>query len=717
MGKAKTTTKPAPAARTAPRQPSEPPRYFNRELSWLKFNERVLGEALDERTPLLERVRFLSIFGSNLDEFFMIRVSGLKRQLEGGAREAPPDGMTPAEQIAAIREQLLPPLRASHECWRARLLPQLRTAGIRVLRYEELKRKQRKLLRQYFEHEIFPVLTPLAFDPGHPFPHISNLSLNLAVAVRTRSEGERFARLKVPPSFPRLLRIPDEERAEKIERLGLEDIAAPNFVWLEEVIAANLDRLFEGVEVVCAYPFRVTRDADIEIEEDEAGDLLIAMSEIVGQRQFGTAVRLEIDAEMPERIQEILIQNLRLAPYQVYRMPSPIGIADVAQLASLDRAELKYPPYTPIVPPILAGDESTFSVLRRRNVVLFHPFDSFNPVVSFIRDAADDPDVLAIKQTLYRVGPNSPVVEALLRARENDKQVSVLVELKARFDEANNIGWARALERAGVHVVYGVMGLKTHAKMSLVVRRERDGIRRYVHLATGNYNPITARVYTDLGYFTADPEIAEDVSDLFNALTGVSQRDSYRKLLVAPTQMRRMLLARIAREVDQQKATGDGYLAFKLNALTDRECIRALYEASCAGVRVDLQIRGICCLKPGVPGMSEHITVTSIVGRFLEHARLFYFRNGGRDELLAGSADLMPRNLDHRFEVLFPIEDPKLLAAVRDEILMLELRDNQKSHRLKPDGAYERVAPKAGQPPVDSQAHFLAHGGRWRHQA
>ncbi len=710
---------PAPGVASQPTGPEsvspdlgQPSLYINRELSWLEFNRRVLGEALDPSLPLLERVKFLAIFGGNLDEFFMVRVSGLRRQMQMGVVEAPPDGMTPVAQLAAIREALLPLLDKSVACWREDLKPRLTEAGINVLSYGELKKKQRELLRRHFKGEIFPVLTPLAFDPGHPFPHISSLSLNLAVVVNDPLQGERFARLKVPDTLPRLLRIPDEEKAESYEKSGLEEVRGFNFVWLEEVVAANLDLLFPGLEVAGAYPFRLTRDADPEIEEDEGADLLTAMAEVVEQRHFGSAVRLEIDSEMPARIRGLLIKNLSLEPFQVFSKDSPIGLAGLAEIAGLDRPDLKDPPFLPVVPPPLAG--TLVPVLRQRDAVLYHPYDSFAPTVNFVEQAARDPQVVAIKMTLYRVGPNSPLVEALTEARQNDKQVSALVELKARFDEENNIGWARALERAGVHVVYGVLGLKTHAKICLVVRREERGIRRYVHLATGNYNPATARVYSDLGLFTCDPEIAEDVSDLFNALTGYSRKESYRKLLVAPGGLRQAILDRIERETASHAEKGEGYLAFKMNALVDPACIRALYRASQAGVRVDLQVRGICCLRPGVPGVSQTVSVTSVVGRFLEHTRLYYFRNGGAEELLVGSADLMPRNLDGRVEVLFPIEDERLRRALRDDVLFTHLKDNQKSHLLLPDGTYERVQPADGEEPLDSQRRLLERGGSWR---
>jgi polyphosphate kinase len=691
----------------------DPSLYLNRELSWLQFNHRVLEEALDESHPLLERVKFIAIVASNLDEFFMIRVSGLRRQLAAGALKAPPDRMTPAEQLAAIRRELLPELSQQYHCWCHDLLPKLKAEGIQVLGYDDLKRKQRRLLRKYFKEEIFPALTPLAFDPGHPFPLISNLSMNLAVAVNDPLHGLRFARLKVPNTFPRLLRIPSEETADEYHSLGLAQAMSNNFVWLEEVVCANMDLLFPGIEVVAAYPFRVTRDADPEIEEDEASDLLVAIEESVRRRHFGSAVRLEIDGTMPNTVRDILVNNLGLAPYQVYAVDGPIGLADVMELTDVNRPDLKDRPFQPAVPPPLSTEESIFSVMRRHNFLLYHPYDSFDPVVRFVREAARDPEVLAIKQTLYRVGPDAPIVAALMDARENGKQVAVLVELKARFDEANNIVWARSLEEAGVHVVYGLVGLKTHAKMCLVVRHEREGIRRYVHMATGNYNDLTARLYADLGYFTCDPEIGEDLSDLFNALTGYSEKDEYRKLLVAPGKMQEQFVALIDREIAQHERTGDGYIALKMNSLVDKHCIQALYRASQAGVKIDLQPRGICCLRPGVPGASDNIEVTSIVGRFLEHARIYYFYNGGDEEILTGSADLMPRNLYRRVETLFPVEDPALRTALRDQILNIHLKDNVKARRMLPDGSYERVHPKDGEPTVDSQMWLIENRGVW----
>ena len=701
-----------PQALDAPVDLDDSSLYINRELSWLQFNHRVLEEALNERHPLLERVKFLAIFANNLDEFFMIRVSGLRRQLEVGALEFPPDGMTPAEQLVAIRRELLPELARQYDCWNFDLLPKLREAGIRVLDFDELKRKQRKALRRFFEREIFPTITPLAFDPGHPFPHISNLSINLAVVINDPRHGERFARLKVPNMFSRLMRIPGGEKGDADPRLGLGPALSNSFVWLEEVVAANLDMLFPGMEVAAAYPFRVTRDADPEIEEDEASDLLVAIQESVRMRHFGSAVRLEVGSAMPERVRDILVDNLGVAPYQVYTVDGPIGLASLLDLTRVDSADLKDRPFQTAVPSALIADEGIFPAVRRHSILLYHPYDSFAPVVDFVRQAARDPDVLAIKQTLYRVGPNSPIVAALMEARENGKQVAVLVELKARFDEENNIVWAQALERAGVHVVYGLVGLKTHAKICLVVRRERDGIMRYVHLSTGNYNGVTARVYTDLGYLTSDPVIGADVSDLFNALTGYSRRDGYHKLLVAPGQMQEQIIARIEREIERQRQHGDGYLAFKMNALVDKPCIQALYRASQAGVRVDLQVRGICCLRPGVPGVSDNVTVTSIVGRFLEHTRIYYFRNGGQEEILLGSADLMPRNLYRRVESLFPIEDPGLCDLLRDVVLDVHLKDTAQARRLLPDGSYENVRPVPGQPALDSQLWMIQNWAR-----
>ncbi len=683
--------------------------FLNRELSWLQFNLRVLEEAEDQRLPLLERVKFLTIFATNLDEFFMIRVSGLRRQAAAGTGGTTPDGMTPSEQIVAINRELGVHFERYERCWRQEILPRLREAGIRILHYDDLTVKERETIQQYFQHDIFPVLTPLAFDPTHPFPHISNLSFNLAVLVKDPERGDCFARVKVPDVFPRLVPIPTDEDTA-LQQMGLGGTGrVQRFVWLDEVIAQNLDDLFPGLEVAASYPFRVTRDADVAIEEDEASDLIEAMEEQLDQRDFTSAVRLEVAATTPDHIREILTRNLQLPPYLVYTNNSPIGMAGLRELYALERPDLKDPPFLPSVPSCLGKSNSLLATIREQDVLLYHPYDSFMPIVEFLREAAHDPDVLAIKQTLYRVNPKSPIIDALLEARVNGKQVAVLVELKARFDEENNIEWARKLEDEGVHVVYGVRGLKTHAKVCLVIRRESDGIRRYVHLGTGNYNVVTSRIYTDLSYFTCDPAISHDVSDLFNSLTGYSRNNAYSKLLVAPTRMRQQLLDRIEREVRRHRQHGDGYIAFKMNALVDRQCIQALYQASQAGVRIDLQVRGICCLRPGLPGVSETITVTSVVGRFLEHARIYYFRHGGEHEVLIGSADLMPRNLDHRVELIAPIEHPRWRDLIISDILGVGLRDNMQARRLLADGTYERLQPATGEAVVNSQQWLLDH--------
>ncbi|UCF35397.1 MAG: polyphosphate kinase 1 [Acidobacteriota bacterium] len=714
-GVAANTTQSAEKAKKGSRSPNlnHPTYYINRELSWLEFNLRVFQEGLDARLPLLERVKFLSIFSSNLDEFFMIRVSGLRRQLSRGALKAPPDGMTPAQQLARIRDRLLPIIDEMDQCWEKDLQPKLYEAGIKVVPYKNLKKRQRKMLRKHFQKEVFPILTPLAIDPSHPFPHISNLSVNLGVMIKDPGYGTRFARLKVPHILPRLVRVPSEEEVDRYTSLGLEQLRSTEFVWLEEVVAANLDLMFPGFEILGAYPFRVTRNADVEIEEDEAADLLEATKEMVGQRHFGFAIRVEIDDRMPNEYLNILVQNLDLSPYQIYKVKGPVGLTDLIQLSGLDRPDLKDKPFQPAISPVLSKAKSILSVIRKRNVLLYHPYDSFSPTVDFVRQAAVDPDVLAIKMTLYRVGPNSPIVQALKSARENGKQVSALVELKARFDEENNIEWAEALEEAGVHVIYGLLGLKTHAKMCLVVRKEGNGLARYVHLGTGNYNPVTARIYTDLGYLTTDPQIATDVSVLFNSLTGYSREVIYNKIVVAPHDMRNAILKRIKREVDSHKKNGNGRIIFKMNSLVDKACIRALYQASQAGVRIDLQVRGICCLRPGVPRVSENIRVTSIVGRFLEHSRIFYFHNNGNEDILLGSADLMPRNLEGRVEVLFPLEDPGLIAAVREDILKLHLKDRVKCWELNSDGEYKRLQPEEGREGIHSQLIRLSEPGSW----
>ncbi|MCX7828417.1 MAG: polyphosphate kinase 1 [Thermanaerothrix sp.] len=703
--------KPKGGKGSAPAQTEEPSSgpgcFINRELSWVDFNERVLMQAMDPSWPLLERAKFLSIFYNNLDEFFMIRVSGLVRQLNEGFLELPPDRMTPSQQLGALRERVTALLDRADRCFRNHLLPELEKAGISFVQPESVKDKQRGYMKRFFDREIFPILTPLAFDAGHPFPHISNLSLNLAVILKDQKRGERFARLKVPDTFPRLMPIPlDEDKP--LKRMGLFD-GGKRFMWFEELIRMNLDSLFPGYRVEDSYLFRVTRDADIEIEEDEADDLLESIQEGVDRREFGSVVRLEIEERAPKRIRNMLAENLNILPHQVYPLTPPLGLSCLMELWRLKRQDLKDRPFQPFIPKDMSPGRDLFRTVRSRDVMLFHPYDSFSPLVDFIRQSANDPSVLAIKQTLYRVGANSPVVEALLEARQQDKQVSVLVELKARFDEENNIGWAKRLEAEGVHVVYGVPGLKTHAKICLVVRREKGGIVRYVHLGTGNYNAATASVYSDLGLLTCDPDIGADASEFFNALTGYSKQDSYRKIITAPSAMRRKLLELIDREVRNHLAGLGGAIIMKMNALVDRRCIEALYRASRSGVPVFLIVRGMCCLKPKVKDLSDRIEVVSIVGRFLEHARVFAFYNGGDPRVYLGSADLMPRNLDRRVELLFPLEDRRLKDAVMRFVLIPQMLDRRRAFYLNPDGTYSPPSAEG----FDSQGWLIENRGLW----
>ena len=684
----------------------DPSLYINRELSWLSFTRRILGEAEGHAHPLLERVKFLALCGSNLDEFFMIRVSGLRRQQKGGVLEVPPDGMTPDEQLARVRVEVLTILSALSCCWRESILPELEREGVRLRSFRDLPGEDQRQLREHFEKEIAPVLTPLAFDASHPFPFISNLSLNLAVTLRDPARGELLARVKVPTTlFSRFIPVPPG---------GREKERSTTFVLLEDLVASCLDLLFPGMTILSAFPFRVTRDADIEIREDEASDLLTAVEEGMEARRTGFPVRLEIDRSAPRKACRALANKLDLPLSQVYLLDSPLGYVDFMELTRVPRPDLKDTPFLPSIPPAFLQEKDIFGVIRSRDILLFHPYESFLPVVSFLRQAALDPDVLAIKMTLYRIDANSPLVEALIEARQNGKQVAAVVELKARFDEKRNILWARALERAGVHVVYGMSGLKVHGKMCMVVRREGDHIVRYVHLGTGNYNATTARAYADLGLLTTDPEIGADVADLFNMLTGYSKKASFRKLLVAPLTLRKELMARIEREERRQKEHGDGYLAFKVNGIEDKGAIKALYHASRERVVERLDVRGICCLWPGVIGVSDTIRVTSIVDRFLEHARIYHFHNGGDDEVLLGSADLRPRNLDRRIEILFPISDPGMKKAILEKILAVHLRDNTKARELGPDGCYHRIAPREGEEAVHSQQWFLEHRGDWQ---
>lgn len=680
--------------------------YINRELSLLAFQWRVLQEAFDERNPLLERIKFLAIVGSNMDEFFMVRVAGLQQQLAAGVYETTPDGLLPADQLAEIRKQALKLVTTMRECLRNELVPALRKHGIYLLDYAALGARDKRAADRYFSEMIFPVLTPLAFDPGHPFPHISNLSLNLGVMIRDRHGKEHFARVKVPSSLPRLINLTE---LTQTTHNGHEASPTQRFVWVEQLIAANLHQLFPGMEVLEAHPFRVTRDADFAIQDIEADDLLDVIEQNVRQRRFGSVVRVTVNEEMPSALRDILIENLELERNQIYTLSGPLGLSSLMSFyRQIDRGDLKDPGFTPNIPaPLANGDDNIFTSIRREDILLHHPYDSFAPVVQFLQTAATDPNVLAIKMTLYRVGRNSPVVEALLKAVENGKQVAVLVELKARFDEESNIEWAKRLEGDGVHVIYGLVGLKTHSKIALVVRREGDGIRRYMHLSTGNYNVVTAGLYTDLGYFTCDDDIGADASDLFNFLTGYSDKRDYRKLLVAPINLREKFELLIDREIEHAQAGRGGHLIFKMNALVDKGMIKRLYRASQAGVKVDLLVRGVCCLRPGIAGVSENITVISIVGRFLEHSRIYYFHNAGKEEIYLGSADLMPRNLNRRVETVFPVNERHLVRQIRDEVLRVQLADTAKARRLSADGTYTYVQPAPDGTPFDSQAYMI----------
>ena len=677
----------------------DPQYYFNRELSWLEFNNRVLHEATDPRTPLLERLKFMAIFNSNLDEFFMVRVAALEQQVTAKVRKLTPDGRTPTEQLEAIRERLLPMVIEQHQHFEKALRPQLAREGIYILDYMDLNQEQRTYLQNYFEQQIFPVLTPLAVDPSHPFPHISNLSLNLAVVVKDPETGEElFARVKVPKVLPRFVPLPEELRQRQKRQQA---------VWtgvpLEQVIAHNLESLFPGMNIQEYHPFRITRNADLAVEEDEADDLLLAIEQELRKRRLGgSAVRLEIQVTTPETVRGMLMEELELKDTDVYEVEGLLGLGDLMCFMELPLPELKDPPWTPQVPSRLrssSGEEEVedfFSVIRNGDLLVHHPYDSFSAtVLRFITEAAYDPQVLAIKMTLYRTSGDSPIANALISAAENGKQVAVLVELKARFDEKNNIIWARKLEQAGIHVVYGLVGLKTHTKVVLVVRREENKILRYVHIGTGNYNPKTARIYTDLGLLSCREDLGADLTDLFNYLTGYSRQRSYRKLLVAPVNLRDRFSSLIRREMEHCRQGYSGRIVAKMNALVDPQMIATLYEASQAGVQIDLIVRGMCCLRPGVEGLSDNIRVISIVGRYLEHSRIYYFHNQGQEEVYIGSADWMTRNLDRRVEAIVSIEDPEIIKDLQ-EILGVMLADNRQAWDLQPDGHYIQRHPAEG---------------------
>ena len=668
--------------------------FFNRDLNWVEFNRKVLAEALNPEAPLFEKIKFISIFFSNLDEFYMIRVSGLKEQLRANISDPAIDGLTPLQAINSIEKEVIPMLEEIYNLWRDDIVKELDENQIHIQEIKGLKKNEQERLNEYYKKEIYPVLTPLAFDPGRPFPYISNLSLSFALLVKRQSGEKHFARVKIPGILPRLLQIDDIVKDNK--KKNNEKMCA-RFVWIEDLIEQNLSSLFPGMEILESHLFRITRDTDLEIQEDEADDLLEFIEENIKQRKFGSVVRLEVDKDMPNFMLDTLVENLEINNSDIHVINGPLGLSNVISIYNLPFPHLKDKPFHPVLSPSIDEEESIFTAIKKKDILLHHPFESFAPVTKFIKEAVEDPDVLAIKQTLYRVGPNSPIVRLLIEAAERKKQVAVLVELKARFDEENNIFWAKELEKAGVHVVYGLLGLKTHAKMTLVVRKETDNVKRYVHLSTGNYNTTTAKLYTDLGFFTSDEAICSDVSEIFNYLTGYADQSKFRKLLVAPVNMRDKFLQLISREIELHRKHGNGRLIFKMNSMVDPTLIAALYEASCKGVQIDLIVRGVCCLVPQVPNLSDNIRVVSIVGRYLEHSRAFYFHNNGNSEIYLGSADLMPRNLDRRVETIFPIEDKNIKDHIKTILLDYALKDNCKARFLLPTGKYiynQKVSPE-----------------------
>jgi polyphosphate kinase len=678
----------------------DPSLYISRELSWVEFNERVLEEALDPHNPLLERLKFVAIYETNLDEFFMIRVAAIKQQIEAQVVRRSDDGRMPAEHLSAISERLRTSLNAQMRLLNDELLPALDREGIRLMRVSDLDDETQALLERTFDDTVFPVLTPLAVDSGHPFPYISNLSLSLAVELEetTRDDVElHFARVKIPPTLPRFIPVESGPPGER------------RFVLLEDLIAHHLDGLFPGMHVRDSYLFRVTRDADLDLQEDEADDLLREIESELQRRRFGEPVRLELERGMPEYMRDFLCEALELSAVDSYEVDGLMALNDLWQIVNLPGYEnLRDKPFMPAIPKRLIGVTDIFASIREGDILLHHPYESFDPVVQFLQQAAEDEKVLAIKATLYRTsGKNSPITRALLKAAENEKQVAVVIELKARFDEENNIEWAKRLERAGAHVVYGFANQKVHAKSLLVVREDEDGLRRYMHFGTGNYNEKSARLYTDLSLFTCRPELGADIAQLFNALTGFSKITDYEDLWVAPVTLRRELISVIERETEHARAGRPAGIRAKLNHVSDAEVIRALYRASQAGVSVDMLVRGMCVLRPGVPGLSEGISVRSIVGRFLEHSRIYAFENGGDREVYIASADWMGRNLDGRVEIVTPVLDPVIAEAINGQILTVLFADNVKSRELLENGSYRRRTPGPGEMPIDAQRVFL----------
>lgn len=685
----------------------KPENFFNRDLSWLEFNRKVLQEALNPNLPLLDKIKFISIFFSNLDEFYMIRVAGIKEQIRAKVIDTSIDGLTPSEQLKQIESCLQPMLKQIYDLWENEIIPRLKENKIYIYDFNKLSKEEKEILNEYFLKEVYPVLTPLAFDPGRPFPYISNLSISFAVRIKKPNGEKNFARIKVPSNLPRLLQIDKIIKSKSKNGNG----HSIKFIWIGDLINANMQYLFPGIEILEAYRFRITRDTDLEIQEDEADDLLQVIEENIKQRKFGSVVRLEVEKQMPDYMLDTLIENLEITRDDVHIIDGNLGLSDIIMLYDLPLPHLKEKPFHPFTSEQFE-EENIFSLIQKKDIFLYHPYDSFNPVVEFIKQASKDPDVLAIKQTLYRVGLNSPIVKYLIEAAERKKQVAVLVELKARFDEENNIFWARELEKAGVHVVYGLVGLKTHAKMTLVVRKEGEGVKRYVHLSTGNYNTATAKVYTDVGFFTKDENICSDISEIFNYLTGYSEQKVYRKISVAPINKREKFLELIEREINNQKAFNNGKLIFKLNSLVDPVLIAALYEASKHGVKIHLIVRGVCCLVPQVPSLSENIRVTSIVGRFLEHSRIYYFYNNGAEEIYCSSADIMQRNLDRRVEITFPIENEEIKLYIKENILNTLLNDNQKARVLLPTGKYVFNYPVYNEEVINHQEWMMENIGK-----
>lgn len=673
---------------------NNPKYYTNRELSWILFDHRVLNEARDKNIPLFERLKFLSITASNLDEFFMIRVASLKDMVNAGYEKKDIAGMTPTEQLAAIDIAIHELVNLQYSTWNRSLVPQLKKNGLRIIgRHEDLTEEEGKFIDKYFEENVYPVLTPMAVDSSRPFPLVRNKTLNIAALVHKKNQEElEFATVQVPSVLNRIVQLPAEGRAKKV-------------IFLEEIIERNIQKLFLNYDIVCAHPFRIMRNADLTIEEDEAADLLKEIEKQLKKRQWGEAIRLEVEDGMDNRLLKILRKELHLEEQNIYEIAGPLDLTVLMKLYGLDGFEhLKTPKHVPRQVPELPGGCKIFDEIRKGDILLHHPYQTFEPVVDFIRQAAKDPEVLAIKQTLYRVSGNSPIIAALAQAAENGKQVTVLVELKARFDEENNIVWAKMLEKAGCHVIYGLVGLKTHSKITLVVRREEDGIRRYVHLGTGNYNDATAKLYTDIGLFTCSESVGEDATAVFNMLSGYSEPLVWNKLSVAPLWLKDKFLYLIDREKKHAAEGRPARIIAKMNSLCDRDIIAALYEASAAGVKIDLIVRGICCLKTGIEGISENITVRSIVGNFLEHSRIFYFENDDNYEIYCGSADWMPRNLERRVEILFPVDRPELKEELL-HILQCQLKDNVKASVLQADGSYEKVD-KRGKSLFQSQEVF-----------